>query len=126
MVKLCWSRIGLFAAALVGCDNGVSPAPRVQAVSFSREDVGLPAPGSASGAELFGLSVDAEPGASTEVRWTSSDTIAAPIDATGVLHSCAAGSVTITAIAKADSTKRASARVIITEPVPGMAGITSI
>jgi len=117
----------MFAFTLVACDEGVSPAPRIQSLSFSREEAHLDAPASFSAAELFGLRVDAEPGASTDVRWTSSDTIAAPIDATGLLHSCgAASSVTITAIAKADTTKRATARAIIREPAPRMAEITSI
>ena len=119
--------LGVFAFTLVACDDGVSPAPGVRAVSFSREEVQLTVPGSFSSAELLGLRVDAEPGVSTEVRWTSSDTLAARIDANGLLHSCAAASsVTITAIAKADTTKRARARAIIGEPAPDMARITSI
>lgn len=127
MVRLLRNCTCVFAFTLLACDDGVSPAPRIQAVRFAREEVQVTVPGAFPTAELLGLRVDAEPGASTEVRWTSSDTIAAPIDATGFLHSCAAvSSVTITAIAKADTTKRASARVIISEPAPGIAGVTSI
>ena len=125
-MRLWRSGIGLFASTLAACGDGVSPK-RIHAVTFSREAVQVTVPGSVSSAELLGLHVDAEPGASTEVQWTSSDTIAAPIDAAGLLHACAAASsVTITAIAKADTTKRASARVILSEPAAGMAGITRI
>ena len=119
--------VGLLVLTLVACDEGVSPAPRIHAVSFAREEVQLEVPGSASTADLLGLRVDAEAGASTAVLWTSSDTIAAMVDAQGILHSCGpASSVTITARAKGDTTKRASAKATLSASPATTAGITSI
>jgi len=119
--------VGLLALTLVACDASVSPAPRIRAVSFAREEVQLDVPGSASTADLLGLQVDAEPGASTAVRWTSSDTMAAPVDDAGVLHVCApASSVTLTATAKDDTTKHASARAVLSASPVATARITSI
>src|SRR5262245_59650116 len=119
--------VGLLVLTLVACDEGVSPAPRIHAVSFARQEVQVEVPGSASAGDLLGLRVDAEPGVSTAVRWTSSDTIAAPVDAAGVLHSCGpASSVTITATAKGDTTKRASAKATLGASPAATAGITSV
>ncbi|MBK8250078.1 MAG: Ig-like domain-containing protein [Gemmatimonadetes bacterium] len=61
-----------------------------------------------------------DPGTPTTVRWTSSDPSRATVNATGVVTGVAAGTTTITAIAEADTTRRATATLAVIPRVTGL------
>lgn len=61
-----------------------------------------------------------DPGTPTGVRWRSSDPTRATVSATGLVSGLAAGTTTITAIADADTTRRATASLTVIPRVTGL------
>lgn len=104
----------------------VTPAPAVQSVSLSPAlDTVL-----AGGTRQFAATVTADNGVLRTVTWRSSAPTIASIDATGRATALALGSTTITAISVADTTKRATAQLVVRAPrvtaitVPALAELT--
>lgn len=66
-------------------------------------------------------SLDADPGTPTTLQWRTSDAARATVNASGLVTGVAAGQATITVVADADTTRRASAIVTV---IPRVLGIT--
>lgn len=62
--------------------------------------------------------------ANQAVNWSSSDPTIATVDTAGKVVAVKAGSVTITAASKADTSKKATCAVTITDPVVPVTGVT--
>jgi uncharacterized protein YjdB len=90
----------------------VVAAPAVQSVSLSPTlDTLL-----AGGTQQFTATVVADNGVVRTVTWRSSAPAVASIDATGRVTALTVGSTTITAVSAADTTKRATAQLVVRAP----------
>ena len=85
--------------------SSITVAPAVRSISLTSTSSNLFLGASAT----FAASVVADPGVSTQVLWRSSNPGVATVSASGVVTAIAAGTVSISALAAADTTKSASA-----------------
>lgn len=92
-----------------------SPAPSVTslAVDLSNELY-------VNGTYQAGVTVQAQPGASQAVTWSSSDTAVATVNAGGQVRAVSPGTATITATSVADSTRTDSVTVTVEHPLAGL------
>ena len=92
----------------------VRAAPTVT-VSPSSVTLGL------GGQRALSAAVQAEAGVSTEVRWRTSNALIASVSASGVVTAVTYGATTVSAISLADSTRQATATIIVSPAVSSVA-----